>query len=263
MMDAKLTAIVGSVERGALSVLGERRPAGVDLGLARACVEASARAYAEVSFESGLAHVLVVADDGAQGTRPTIVAFRGSADRRDWLTDFGVRFWYTACGRVHAGFWDSTSSVMGNVAAVGPGPVIVTGHSKGAAEALICARRLAEAGREVSAVITFGGPRVGDAAWRTGYNQLQMANGKCLGDITQRWVHEEDIVPRLPVWISGYRHVGHEYFLSSFGGVEVDPSIWRLAASDIWGTFWGYRKGHIEQAEDHPVSRYLEHINQL
>lgn len=233
------------------------RQAGIDLALPRLCVAAAARAYAEVSFESPLAQVLVVP---ATQAAPRIIAFRGSADVRAWLTDFRIGFTRTDFGRVHTGFWQSTNSVMAEVLAL-PAvraaiPVVITGHSKGAAEALICARLLRAAGKPVEAVLTFGGPRVGDAAWRAGYNGL-------LGEVTQRWVHEEDIVARLAAWCTGYRHIRHEYFCSSFGGVERDPGVWRLAASDIWGTFWGYRKGHVEQVEDHPVSRYLEHINSL
>jgi hypothetical protein len=140
---------------------------------------------------------------------------------------------------------------------VGATPVIVTGHSKGAAEAVICARLLAAAGKPVASVHTFGKPRVGNAEWRAGYNAV-------LGSVTTRWEHEEDIVTRLAAWCTGYRHEGlTDAFLSSFGGVEINPPLWRRAASDLWGTFWGYQAGHIEQAMDHPVSRYQEHINSL
>ena len=243
-----------------------------DLALARMCAEACARAYREQTFGNDLAHVLVVpAGDGkgqmANGTGATIIAFRGSANTRDWLTDFEIRFRYTQFGRVHAGFWESTNSLMASIMALpevmGAFPVIVTGHSKGAAEAVICARLLAAAGKPVAAVVTFGGPRVGDAAWRIGYGKCQMADGKTLGEITQRWVHEEDIVCRMAAWCTGYRHVGTEAFMSSFGGVELNPPFWRKAASDLWGTFWGYAQGHIDQVEDHPVSRYLEHLDSL
>lgn len=233
-------------------------PRTLNLELARACVEASARAYPEVSFESPLAHVLVVA---ATQASPLIIAFRGSEEVRDWLTDFRIGFTATDYGRVHTGFWQSTNSVMGEVLAL-PAvraaiPVVVTGHSKGAAEAVICARLLAAAGKPVEAVVTFGGPRVGDAMWRADY-------GKTLGGSTTRWVHEEDIVCQLAAWCTGYRHViAAEAFMSSFGGVEIDPPIWRKAASNLWGTFWGYQQGHIDQVQDHPVSRYLEHLNSL
>ena len=233
-------------------------------------MQASARAYSEATFESPLAHALVIP---ATGNCPKIIAFRGSADVRAWLTDFRITLSYTAYGRVHSGFWRSAGSVTPRLLQLTPEPVIITGHSKGAAEALICAIILAGAGWPIVRVVTFGGPRVGDAVWREGYNltrspkiangQWPMADGKTLGETTERWVHEEDIVARLPVWISNYRHTLHEYFCSSFGGVEIDPPLSRLALSDLWGTFWGYRRGHVEQAEDHPISRYQEHLASL
>ena len=242
----------------------------IDLPLARMCANACARAYPEATISSNLAHCLVVRAEG-----PAILAFRGSEDIRDLLTDFQVRWVQTVHGGIHSGFFNSALSVLNQILKLdqrqSPAPVIVTGHSKGAAEALIVARWLVAAGRPVEAVVTFGGPRVGDAEWRKSYNaagtNIQQPTSNIqhptLGDATQRWVHEEDLVPRLPVWCSGYRHVGHEMFLSAFGGVEVDPPVWRMAASDIWGTFWGYRAGVIEQAADHPISKYQEHIKGL
>jgi predicted lipase len=204
-----------------------------------------------------------------------IVAFRGSACVRDWLTDARIEYADTGLGRVHRGFWESTTSIIDQVRELetpsGSVPLVITGHSKGAAEALICAWLLARMGRAVQSVHTFGGPRIADPIWKRSY-QSQTANyhismEKCtcptLSDVTYRWVHEEDIVPRMPPWISGRRHVAHECFMSSFGGVELDPPFWRLAASDIWGTFLGYEQGHIDQVADHPVSQYEEHLASL
>jgi predicted lipase len=234
------------------------QPATCNLQLARACVAAAARVYSEVSFQSELAHVLIVP---ATTETPMIIAFRGSADTKDWLTDFKMRFGETPYGWVHAGFWASANSVMEQIlglaqvrAAI---PVVITGHSKGAAEALICARLLAASGKPVEAVVTFGGPRVGNKKWRADY-------GKALGDRTTRWVHEEDIVCRMAAWCTGYRHVpAVEAFIASFGGLKINPPLWCKAASDIWGTFWGYESGQIKQVQDHPVTQYLQHLAKL
>src|ERR1700690_2174306 len=101
--------------------------------LARMCVNACVRSYQSQTFGSELAHVLVEHSEG-----PPIIAFRGSADVRDWLTDFRVGFCFTQFGRVHRGFWESTSSVLQEILKLDqrakPEPVILTGHSKGAAE---------------------------------------------------------------------------------------------------------------------------------
>ncbi len=274
-----------------IKTAGAAKPGGLDLTLPRICAEAAARAYREATFESAFAHVLVIP---ATEAVPTIIAFRGSADVRAWLIDAEIRRVYTQFGRVHEGFWHSTQSVMDFLLKMDaryipgpeipphpgplpeererrqqPSPIVVTGHSKGGAEAKICARLLAAAGRPVSAVVTFGAPRIGDAQWRAGYQSQTsncaspIGNRLALGEITQRWVNEEDIVARLPAWLTGYRHAGREYFISAFGGVQINPPLLMLAASDLWGTFWGYKRGTIEQAADHPISRYQECLSKL
>ena len=233
-----------------------------ELVLARLCLAASVRAYSLASLEGEEAHALVVP---ATAGCPKIIAFRGSSDVRDWLTDLRVMFRHTVFGRVHSGFWSSGHSMITPLLAGendrqgAVEPVILTGHSKGGADATICARLLVAAGWPVERVVTFGAPRVGDRAWRDGYNGCWTGT-KRLGEVTDRWVHEEDIVARMAPWLTGYRHVGHEYFISSMGGMRVDPPLLALAASDIWGTFWGYRAGRIEQVRDHSISRYQEHI---
>jgi hypothetical protein len=50
-------------------------------------------------------------------------------------------------------------------------------------------------------------------------------------------------VARLPLWMTGYRHVGREVFFSSLGGVRVMPRriTWRYLlaklGSDLVGTY--------------------------
>lgn len=58
----------------------------------------------------------------------------------------------------------------------GSKPVIYAGHSLGGALAMVAAahQQLAIPG-SVGAVYTFGGPRVGDAAWATAYDGLGLA----------------------------------------------------------------------------------------
>jgi len=259
-----------------------------DASLARSCVQASARAYAETTFSSELAQVLLTRGGGTTpGMDVPIIAFRGSANVRAWLTDGLVRLTGTVFGGVHFGFWRSTQSVMPQILAMDqkvrdqrgrPVPVVITGHSKGAGEALICARTLAAVGWPIRAVITFGGPRVGNAVWRAGYD-AQSANlgpelgtsniqhptsNIQLGDITYRVVNKEDIVARLPVWTMGYRHVGKECFIPVLGPMRVDPPIWFKALSDLGGTFraWGERMG-VAQFGCHPVSQYTETMDRI
>lgn len=226
-----------------------------ELGLARRCAAVSAQAYLLASVQSELAHVLVQRNADYE---PTLIAFRGSASTRDWLTDLRVGFTDVGVGRVHRGFWESTNSVMDAVRRLDQresrAPVIVTGHSKGGAEAMICAWLLARCGWPVKAVVTFGGPRVGDSAWRRNYNA-------CLGEVTQRWVHEEDGVARLPVWITGYRHAGRQYFMSALGELRVNPPLWFQFISDCIGIYRDYRFGKLSVVLNHPLGGYIEDLD--
>ena len=243
-------------------------PRTLNLELARICVEASARAYEEVTFESDLAHVLMVP---AAGAGPLVLAFRGSANTRDWLSDFRIQMVDTDFGGVHSGFWRSANSLLPEILRVPAvrAAVVVTGHSKGGAEALICARMLRAAGKPVRAVVTFGGPRVGDGAWRRSYNR-ETANiepgtshSQSLGGITERWVLEADVVTRLPVWVTGYRHVGQECFMPATGGVVRNPRLGLKAVSDFIGTVVGYRLGRLAPVVDHLVGEYQGRLGEI
>jgi len=201
--------------------------------------------------------VLVVEqDDGS-----IIIAFRGTADIRNWLTDadcvratlvesaeFGV------C-KVHAGFLAAYESIISPLTAHlrknaalcrdAATPLHVTGHSLGGALALLAALELKRQGFNVAQVYTFGQPRVGNAAFKRLYE-------KALGDRTFRVVYEEDIVPRvplLPAWHDPYRHVTGEIFVTAFGDLETNPSLTQLLVSDAWGF---YRSFCVRQAEPAP-----------
>jgi hypothetical protein len=113
--------------------------------------------------------------------------------------------------------------------------------------------RMARAGLPVSAVYTFGGPRVGNAAWAANYDSL-------LGYRTFRIVNEEDIVPRVPGYLMGYRHVGSEVFFDSAGGMRLNPPLWVKVLSDIWGTYRDWKVGKIAQLADHNVSIYEDRL---
>lgn len=224
----------------------------IPLRLAKACAVQCARVYSDVTLQSDVCHALRSDYDGS-----ALIAFRGTRTMREWLIDARIKWWNLGLGLVHSGFWDSLNTLFPQLDQIAQaGPVIITGHSKGAAEALLCAWRMTRLGRQVKAVVTFGGPRVGNGAWRRDYNAQ-------LGERTWRWVHQEDIVCRLPVWLTGYRHVGQECFLDPFGTVELNPPFWRMLIAALWDTWLSYSKTDIEPITDHPISQYLEHLDKL
>jgi pimeloyl-ACP methyl ester carboxylesterase len=165
----------------------------------------------------------------ASAARVLVLAFRGTSELRDWLTNLEcVRMRAgeeneSHVGLVHAGFMRAYDSVRRRVLTalvdarrVAPGQswrVVVTGHSLGGALATLCAAELAElhagsgssgkgggSGADVRvSLCTFGSPRVGDAAFAARCDAF-------LGAASVRVVNDEDIVPLVPPL--GFRHVG-------------------------------------------------------
>lgn len=234
------------------------------------CCAASAAAYppirADVSpatfiAESPLAHVLMVDCGNA-----LILAFRGTQNIRDVLTDlaFSRRQWRGQ--GMHHGFVNAFLSVVGKVekwvnaqgisnlkSQISNAPLIITGHSLGGALAQLCAWALAQDGFPVHSVYTFGGPRAGNRGWAQSYDTL-------LGRQTFRLVNEEDIVPRMPPWLMGFRHTRTEQFFDALGFLHEEPGLtWKLI-SDGLGAWWDLRCGKIPMITDHPIRRYEQHF---
>jgi hypothetical protein len=147
----------------------------------------------------GIFGALVASQPGA-GTPFAVLAFRGSSGRLDnWVANFNLplRAW-PAGGRVHAGF---KAALLGIWPEIRPAldalnrPVFYTGHSLGAALAILAASLCPPRG-----VYTFGAPRVGDARFA---RRLQTVP-------VYRLAAARDMVTRLPPagFPFGYRHAG-------------------------------------------------------
>ncbi|MGB8601305.1 MAG: lipase family protein [Rhizomicrobium sp.] len=103
-----------------------------------------------------------------------IVVWRGSVTAKDWLLNFDtVPAFDGALGLVHAGFVRGVWPLQDAITMALGAHVIVTGHSRGAAQATLFAGHLAAIGRAPVRLVTFGTPR-------PGYQQLAdvLAAGK-------------------------------------------------------------------------------------
>jgi triacylglycerol lipase len=238
---------------------------------ARALAAFSLRAYDEATISSPTeAHALVQETDTA-----VVVAFRGTHRPQDFVVDGEAWRFQTPQYGVHWGFWncicslarDVNDAVAGTASppSTGPStssghgsgrgkPLFITGHSLGGALAMLYAAKWSPAPR---AVYTFGQPRVGDARFRDFYNAT-------LGARTWRVVNEEDIVPRIPSALAGYRHAGNEAFLASVRGVwRLNPPLWLKALSDARGMLRARRMCLAELVRDHEMGKYVEALETI
>ena len=140
----------------------------------------------------------------ARRDESVFVSFRGTEPLRlvQWLGDINYRptsVLPNVPGLVHGGFASDFTDVLkpmrDAVEALTDGPAtrfFVTGHSLGGALAVIAAAVLQfDSRRNVTAVYTYGQPRVGDPTFSSAFDAA-------LGDVTFRYVNDLDIVPHFP-----------------------------------------------------------------
>lgn len=147
-------------------------------------------------------------------TNTIYVSFRGSSSMKNWVDDAEVLKvdykTYPECdSKVHDGFYKSCENVKEEVVTSVvqlykqyKNPVIVTGHSYGAAVSQLMAMELYKNGIR-SIVYNFGQPEIGNANFAECVNYI-------LGPDLHRVVHDRDTVPHLPG--VGYYHSCGEIF---------------------------------------------------
>ena len=138
--------------------------------------------------------------------RDALVAFRGTEDFGDFLTDLKFIRRRTRHGALHSGFWDGYDRIQSAVAdfatkaANRGGRIWLTGHSLGGALAVVAAYRLAkEKNLPLGGVVTFGQPMV----VMPGLAQVLYP---LLHDRYLSFVNGHDVFPKL---VRPYVHFGH------------------------------------------------------
>jgi triacylglycerol lipase len=157
-------------------------------------------------------------------SRTAFVSFRGTSDVAEWVADIDAQpvdyFPISGFGQVHAGFQDVYQLVRDNIAAnlataaAGCDQILVTGHSLGAALAVLAAPDIAAKmppNTIEPRLITFAGPRVGVSDFAEKFNAVI--------ESCYRIVNFLDIVPLLPP--APYVHVGAQISVDSGGPVQV------------------------------------------
>ncbi|MEO1528810.1 MAG: trypsin-like peptidase domain-containing protein [Planctomycetota bacterium] len=162
-------------------------------------------------FSPGSMQAIVAIDEDL-----VVVAFRGTANQRNWLINlntFGTRA--GGYGKVHGGFYHAFQSARPAIEdyiarhTSSEPRLVLAGHSLGGALATIAAAEWLNPYKLLS-VYTVGQPAAGKSDFR------EFA-GKHFGDRFFRMVNEDDLVPMVP---PGYKHVGQTFHFETDGTVN-------------------------------------------
>jgi len=165
----------------------------------RELARASQTAYTDAPIKSGDAECRI-----ERVGQDIIIAVRGTTfDGADIAVDLRALPTHHSLGWVHSGFWDGGctlwNELFGRHIKMLEWPrVILTGHSKGGAEAAVIAGIAKLYSVSVRALVTFGAPRIG------------YSMDEWLPDRSARIVYGNDPVPSHPWPLWGYRHANDE-----------------------------------------------------
>jgi triacylglycerol lipase len=147
----------------------------------------------------------------------TVIACRGTNTLEEWATDAEIngKVPFKDWGLVHKGFYDIFESALPEISTAllsYPGkPIILTGHSLGAAVATLLAveLHLRNPSADIS-LVTFGSPKVGDSTFTKPFNESKIKSCRIFNSL--------DHIPQLPPALLGipkYRHIDEPLYFTS------------------------------------------------
>ena len=153
-------------------------------------------------------------------------------------------------GKVHRGFKrevDDLWPMLETALLQNDQPLWFCGHSLGGAMATICAGRcfLSHIASNPVELHTFGSPRVGDSRY---INYIDLRHF--------RFVNNNDIVPRVPPVLLGYRHAGTEIYIDRNGKLGRIGSMARRG-DRFRGFLRSLRRFKIDHFSDHRLHGYI------
>jgi triacylglycerol lipase len=212
-------------------------------------------------YKIGLPEIRFYDREGAQayifGNDTDVVVTCRGTEPNDWndiRADLSLgKVMAETVGKVHRGFktevddlWPRLEQALVNNTRT----AWFTGHSLGAAMATICAGRckISQIRTDPRAVFTYGSPRVGNRRY-VQYLNIEL----------YRWVHNNDVVTRVPPTWLGYSHKGQEVYLNAYGQIRRLTKWQRI--KDRWrGFVRGLKQGEFNFFADHSISRYVKCI---
>jgi len=203
-----------------------------------------------------------------------LLVFRGTKIPQDWMTDLActpVRFDWVftgapAIGEIHAGFGHCLSDAFDDIIKAlstrdATKPLLITGHSLGGALAALagaCFTILGSPVPGVSAIYTFGQPRIGLHDFCNTYSRV-------VADKLVRFVNKTDLVPRVPFRGWDYSDEGTMIHFDSTGTPLIQSSEWQsfLARTlQSVGDFVNIMVNLRVDVGDHSMAGYLDLIRQ-
>lgn len=133
-------------------------------------------------------------------------------------------------------------------------PVVLAGHSRGAAFATEAAQLMDLAGVNIAEIHCFGCPRSLNKKAAQTFDRL-------FKEKTFRWIANNDAVARVPFRWMGYRHAGREFYFNALDKLHINPSTWIKARGQIRGRLRG---GWFDGITDHnAVQEYVRLVGNL
>lgn len=192
-------------------------------------------------------------NDGAQchafwNKETFVLAFRGTEpdELSDLLADLNaIPRGAMTHGLVHSGFRGEVDKIWQDIAYCQHKnqnkKFYITGHSLGGAMATIATSRFEEF-TKVTQLTTFGSPRVGTRKFVKHIETKHM-----------RFVNNNDVVTKVPLWIMGYKHHGVLQYINFYGNIrKMTP--WQVV-KDKWR---GWKSGILDGVLDHGMDNYVK-----
>ena len=157
---------------------------------------------------------VIIANDKVQNA--TVVAFRGSSNIDNWISNFQAEFtepYSDKSIKVHKGLYNEYllyKDVLFETIDL-ESKIVTTGHSSGGALAMFFAYDLLHKGIDNVAVYSFGKPRIGNDKFVDSTQKLTHF----------RITHDQDIVPHLPEEVLGYQHTNTEIWYNN----DIDYTV--------------------------------------
>lgn len=197
-----------------------------------------------------------------------VLSFRGTTSMRDWRTDLNIKLVFSKVGRIHRGFNEALDYIWQELRQAlidfrdKEQSIWITGHSLGGALATLAVDRLTEESIEIKGLYTFGQPKVGDKVFARNFDNK-------MKKLSFRFVHDEDIVPKVPTLFQGYHHIGTECYFDRDNKMYTENIGWykfisrctsvAIRSSEKASEFRAQNPGSFS---DHSVSYYKRCIQE-